>query len=171
MANKSTEIVAESGLNPEELVAVLNSALADEYYAWYQYVAGAPIAYGLFRDEVESQMNEHAKEELKHAEWLSKRIIELNGTPLINPSLWPAVSNCGYIEPSEPRTDILVAQVLKAERCAIEVYQAILEKVKGKDPVTFHIIRKILEEEEDHEQDFQDIEDDFKGALSQLKGN
>lgn len=166
--SKSSEIVDAKGLSSTELVSVLNSALADEYLAAFQYLLGAPIVYGLERKNIEDTMYKHYEEEMEHAKWLTQRIIELDGTPLINPTQWFKVTNCGYIEPNNPKTDVIVEQVLTAERCAIEVYNSILDKVKDKDPVTFDIIRKILSEEEEHERDFMDYQDDLKEAKSQV---
>ena len=52
-------------------------------------------------------------------------------------------------------------QNLKGERCAIAVYKKLLDFVKGKDMITGHLIRHILEEEIEHEQDLEDIQNDI----------
>ena len=42
-------------------------------------------------------------------------------------------------------------------------YNTIIKKVMvSKDPITFHLVRKILADEIEHEQDLQDLEDDIK---------
>ena len=37
-----------------------------------------------------------------------------------------------------------------------------LDKIKGKDPITFNMVRKIMEDEVEHEHDLQDLEEDIK---------
>ena len=114
-----------------------------------------------WREKLEEEMEEHAGEELSHATKLAKRIIELGGTPEIDPANWKKLSTCGYLPPDHPTVDELLEQNIQSERCAIAVYQKILDYVRGKDMITGHIIRHILEEEVEHEQDLEDIRDDI----------
>lgn len=148
--------------NKEELLKLLNCAFAEEWLAYYQYWIGAKIAEGLERPKVVAEFMEHAGEELKHADWLVDRIIELGGTPLIDPDEWKKQAQCRYDAPANPDTKVLVSQNLTAERCAVARYQQICEMCQGKDFVTFNISRKILKEELEHEQEMEDFEADFK---------
>lgn len=153
MGKKGKEIV---NMNVNELVELLNKALADEWLAYYQYWVGAKIAKGPMYNLVSAELNEHAGEELKHAEMLSKRILQLGGTPLLDPKEFSSKTNCGYEIP-EPSVKTLLEQNIKGERCAIEVYTKILEKVKNADYITFNMIRKILEDEVEHEDDLENL--------------
>lgn len=160
MGTKGREIV---GAASEKIVDMLNKAYADEWLAYYQYWVGALIVKGPLRPDVQEELNEHAKEELEHAKMLAERIIQLGGTPILDPMKLIKFSNCGYDEPSDPHTLKVVRQNIKGEQCAILTYNAMLEKIMvQKDPVTFHIVRKILQDEIEHEQDLQDLEDDIK---------
>ena len=62
----------------------------------------------------------------------------------------------------DPGVDALLVQNIKGERCAIEVYKKLLAYVRGKDMVTGHLIRHILQEELEHEQDLEDIQHDIQ---------
>jgi len=159
MGTKGREIV---GVNLEELIKLLNKALADEWLAYYQYWAGAKVAVGRMRGIVAGELEEHAKEELAHAEMIAVRILQLGGTPLINPEQWKKETNCGYDAPSNPDTRKLVEQNIKGEQCAIAVYQKLLKVVEGKDAVTAHLVLEILEEEVEHEEDLEAILADMK---------
>ena len=159
MGTKGREIV---GVNLEELIKLLNKALADEWLAYYQYWAGAKVAVGRMRGIVAGELEEHAKEELAHAEMIAGRILQLGGTPLINPEQWKKETNCGYDAPSNPDTRKLVEQNIKGEQCAIAVYQKLLKVVEGKDAVTAHLVLEILEEEVEHEEDLEAIIADMK---------
>ncbi len=164
MGTKAREIV---GMDVKELVEMLNRALADEWLAYYQYWVGAKIAKGPMRPDVQEELTEHANEELKHAEILSERIIQLGGTPILDPAEFMKHSNCGYEVPSDPHVLKLLEQNIKGEQCAIVVYKKILEKIKlGNDPVTFHLVRKILQDEIKHEQDLEDLLED----ITMIKG-
>lgn len=70
-------------LDLEQLQKVLNEAFAEEWLAYYQYWIAAKVAMGLQRSDIVREFNEHAKEELQHADWLAERIIQLGGTPIL----------------------------------------------------------------------------------------
>lgn len=161
MGMKGKEIVQKAGLDTDKLVMMLNKAYCDEWLAYYQYWIGARLAVGIPREHLEAEMEEHANEELDHAKRLAQRIIELGGTPEIDPGNWKKLSSCGYLPPENPTVDALLEQNIQAERCAIAVYQKILDYVRGKDMITGHIIRHILQEEVAHEQELEDIREDI----------
>ena len=161
MGMKGREIVEKAGIDADKLIEMLNKAYCDELLAFYQYWIGAKLAVGIPRAQLEAEMEEHANEELDHANRLAKRIIELAGTPEIDPAIWKKRSTCGYLPPDNPTVEDLLEQNIQSERCAICVYQKILDYVRGKDMITGHIIRHILEEEVEHEQELEDIREDL----------
>ncbi len=160
MGTKGIEIV---GMDVSELIDMLNKALADEWLAYYQYWVGSKVVQGPMRPQVEAELVEHAGEELKHANMLAERIAQLGGTPLLSPEDWIKNTNCGYEAPSDPNVKKILEQNIKGEQCAIATYHKILEKVKsGNDPITFNMIRKIMEDEVEHEHDLQSIQQDME---------
>lgn len=161
MGKRGREIVK---LDVDELLEHLNKAFADEWLAYYQYWVGAKVAVGPMRGPVAGELMEHAKEELKHADMLTERIIQLGGQPLLKPDDWDKHTNCGYAVPSDPSVKALLQQNIEGERCAIDVYNKLLEMVKDKDPITYHIILEILEDEVEHEEDLQAIQEDMKAS-------
>lgn len=150
-----------SKVDKDELIKILNCAFAEEWLAYYQYWIGAKVAEGLERPKVEAEFKEHAAEELKHADWLADRIIQLGETPILDPDEWKKQAKCKYEAPSNPDTKVLVEQNLIAERCAIARYQQICDLCQGKDYETFRVSRKILKEELEHEQEMEDFQADF----------
>ncbi len=157
MGVKAQELVKRAGLDLQVLIKELNSAYCDEWLAYYQYWIGAKVAEGKMFKLIAAELAEHAEEELEHAEKLAARILELGGTPAIAPDVWLKESICGYLAPTNPDALTLVAQNIQGERCAIEVYQKLLEMVQGKDAVTEHLVREILSDELEHEQDLEDL--------------
>jgi len=159
MGTKGREIV---GVDVDKLIGLMNKALADEWLAYYQYWVGSKVAVGRMRGIVAKELEEHANEELMHANMLTERIVQLGGAPLLSPDQWKKESNCGYDEPADPNTKKLLEQNIKGEQCAIAVYKKLLEMVEGKDPITQHIILDILEDEVEHEDDLEAILEDIK---------
>jgi len=161
MGKAGREIVGKSA---DETIKLLNKALADEWLAYYQYWVGAQVVSGKMRPEIEDELKEHADEEKKHAEMLAKRIVQLGGKPILEFSDLIKQANCGYDAPKNPSTAAIVAQNIQGERCAIAIYSSILKKLKGSDDyITFNLVRKILEDEVEHEEDLENLAEDLKG--------
>jgi bacterioferritin len=114
------------------------------------------------RGAVVAELTEHAQEELKHAEMLSDRIIQLGGDPLLDPADWKKLSNCGYDAPENPFVRDILEQNIKGEQCAIDVYSKLLATVKDKDIVTYNMVAEVLEEEVEHEEDLQALLEDIE---------
>ncbi len=159
MGTRAKDIVK---MDVEKVIEMLNKAYADEWLAYYQYWVGAKVVTGSLRGIAESELIEHATEELGHAEMIAERIITLGGTPILNPDDLAKMSNCGYDAPEDPSVKAIVQQNVKGEQCAIDVYNKMLEVLKDKDEVTYKMILDILEDELEHEQDLQTIMEDLK---------
>ena len=162
MGTKGRQIV---GMDINELLEMLNKAFADEWLAYYQYWLGAKIVKGPMKDAVASELLLHATEELNHANLLAMRIIQLGGTPLISPDKWLDNSHCGYDAPTNPFVKEILAQNIKGEQCAIDVYQKLLKIVKDADPVTYNIVLTILQQEVEHEEDLQSLDEDVESLM------
>ena len=139
-----------------ELLKMLNAALSEEWLAYYQYQIGARMMEGPMRSEVEPELLLHADQELGHALLVVNRIIQLGGTPVINPIEWTKLARCSYEEPSDPYIKAILEQNLKGERCAIQRYQELADFTNGKDHSTYQMAVQILNEELEHENDIED---------------
>ena len=149
-------------LDVNSLIEKLNSALADEWLAYYQYWVGAKVIRGAMKDAAMAELNEHAADELRHAEMLSERIIQLGGTPILDPKEWSEKSGCGYMAPTDPAVMKILEQNVKGEQCAIEAYNNLAEFTKDKDAITYHIVLEILKDEVEHEDDLQSLMEDIE---------
>ena len=158
MGTKGIEIV---GKDVNKLVEMLNKALADEWLAYYQYWVGAKIVKGPMREATVAELLQHATEELGHAELISNRLIQLGGTPLLNPEDWYKMTNCGYEPPVDPYVEVVLDQNIKGEQCAIDVYRKLVDFTRDIDPVTHDIVLSILADEIEHEEDLQAIAEDI----------
>ena len=150
------------GMDIEELVGLLNKALADEWLAYYQYWVGAKVLVGPMKGEVAAELNVHATEELAHANLLAERIMQLGGTPVLSPQKWYDLTNCGYDAPEDPYVEAVLNQNLSGERCAIKTYNDLLSIVEGKDVVTYNMVLGILNDELEHEEDIEAMLEDMQ---------
>ncbi len=120
MGTKGIEIV---GMNVNDLIGLLSKAYADEWLAYDQYWIGAKVIKGPMKEAVIAELTQHAGDELRHADMLARRIIQLGGTPVTEPEEWYSHSNCGYDAPADPFVKAILEQNIKGEQCAILTYQ------------------------------------------------
>ncbi|NLV18115.1 MAG: ferritin [Bacteroidetes bacterium] len=156
-------------MDVDELINLLNKALADEWLAYYQYWTGAKVVKGPMKDAVTSELILHATEELSHAELLAERIVQLGGTPILSPDEWSKLTNCGYDAPSDPYVEIILEQNIKGEQCAIRTYNKLLDITREADPVTYNTVLKILTDEIEHEEDLVALKEDLDLMLIRRK--
>jgi bacterioferritin len=157
MGTKGKQIV---GMDIAELLADLNRAYADEWLAAYAYnhmgqvVTGRPAA-----KQLSSLLLDTSKDELEHQQKLAERIVSLGGKPTAELSKLIEASNAGYPTPpaNEKDFEAIVKTVIHAEHDAIEVYNKLVQKTHGKDPITYNVILDILSEEVEHEDEFESL--------------
>jgi bacterioferritin len=162
MGTKGREIV---GMDVEQLLKLLNMAFADEWFAYFQYWLGAKVVKGPMKEAVIAELLQHAADELRHADMVSTRIIQLGGTPVTEPKKWYEVTSCGYDAPDNPFVQAILDQNIKGERCAIGFYKKLLDATQGKDPVTYNMVLQILQDEVAHEEDLQALAEDIELML------
>jgi bacterioferritin len=163
MGKKGQEIVE---IELDEVLKDLNSAYADEWLAHYQYFLYAQVIEGINADILKSKLEEQSKDELKHAEELIERILQLGGEPTTDVM---NASTCGFSEPPADRSDLasVVELVLKGERCAIEKYNKLAKKYHMKDLVTHEIFEDLLVDEVADEEDWENFMPGLKGKGKQ----
>ena len=150
------------GIDIKKLSHSLKKAFADEWLAYYQYWLGAKITEGPMQEAIVKELEQHAKEELEHAQILCDRLIQLGEIPPLSPQEWSEIANCKYLAPTNPYVKNILEQNLEGEQCAIKTYNQLLKEVKDKDHVTYNMILKILEDEEEHEEDLESLLEDLK---------
>ncbi|MGI6152020.1 MAG: ferritin-like domain-containing protein [Christensenellales bacterium] len=166
MGKKSVKI---ANLDVEKLLEMLNAALAEEWLAYYQYWIGARVMEGPMRSEVEPELLLHATEELNHAVMVVDRIIQLGGTPVLNPKDWFKHAECDYEEPNDPYIEVILNQNLDGERCAIDRYQKIAAFTDGKDFATYQMAVTILNDELEHEEDIESWLTDIERLKDEIR--
>lgn len=156
MARESV-LILRKRIDLPGLIADLNAALSEEWQALYQYWVGALVVEGAMRSDVQNEFEQHALEELAHAKLLAGRIIQLEGIPVLDPTQWAALARCKYEAPLDADVISLLRQNINGERCAVVRYEEIATKTNNVDYTTCDIAKRIMADEEEHEQDLQDL--------------
>ncbi|MDY0116773.1 MAG: ferritin-like domain-containing protein [Sulfurimonadaceae bacterium] len=167
MARVGNSII--KGIEINEIITLLNKAYADEWLAYYQYFIEAKVIKGIMKDAAMAELLQHATDELRHANMVADRILQLGGTPLLNPKEWFTHTNCGYEEPKSFDVVAILQDAIKGEQCAIQTYSMIADITRGKDIVTYDIVSQILADEVEHEEDLQALHDDISEFVIDLK--
>ena len=167
MAVRGNSII--KGVDISEVIKLLNKAYADEWLAYYQYFIEAKVIKGIMKDAAIAELTQHATDELRHANMVADRIIQLGGTPILNPKKWFSKTNCGYEEPKNFDVVSILEDSIKGEQCAISSYSELSEVVRNKDIVTYDMVSQILADEVEHEEDLQALHDDITEFVSDIK--
>ena len=167
MARVGNSII--KGIEVEEVIKLLNKAYADEWLAYYQYYIEEKVVKGIMKDAAIAELQEHAADELRHADMVAQRILQLGGTPLLNPKEWFVHTNCGYEEPKDFDVLAILEDAIKGEQCAIKTYSEIIEITRNKDIVTYDIVSQILADEVEHEEDLVALQEDISEFITQIR--
>ena len=135
----------------EKLLTVLNQLLADELTAISQYMVHSEMCDNWGYDKLHKAIENQAKDEMHHAEWLIQRIIFLEGTPVVS-KLNPMKIGASVLE--------MVTNDQEAELGAVRAYNAAIALAhEVSDQASVDLLIRILKMEEDHE-DWAEIQRD-----------
>jgi len=139
----------------EVVVGLLNKALATEIVCVLRYKRHYFTATGIHAAPVAAEFLEHANEEMRHADALAKRIVELHGKPDFSPE---GLAKRSYAEYAEGESlAAMIREDLIAERIAIEGYREMIAYLGPNDPTTQRVLKEILASEEEHAEDLSSL--------------
>jgi bacterioferritin len=140
----------------EAVIDVLNEVVATEIVCWMRYTQHSIVASGINRAQVAAEFTEHAAEERQHMERAAERVSQLGGTPDLSPAgLSKSHTEYTVTEPTD--LNKMLEENLVAERIVISSYQEIIRWLGDSDPTTRRLMESILEEEEEHADDLNDL--------------
>jgi bacterioferritin len=144
-------------IDVERLICVLNEVIATEIVCYLRYSQHAIAATGIDRAQVAAEFTEHASEEMQHGLWAAERVSQLGGQPDFNPATLAERSHTEYVTVDESDLKRMLTENLVAERIVITSYQEIIRWIGGADPTTRRLMEKILEQEEEHADELNDL--------------
>ncbi len=139
----------------EQVIAILNEALATEIVCILRYKNHYFLATGIHSESVANEFLQHANEEQTHADAISRRIVQLGGRPDWSPKGLETRSHAEYVEGHSLKQ--MIEENLVAERIAIDTYREMITYVGGDDPTTRRILEDILAQEEEHADDLANL--------------
>jgi bacterioferritin len=135
----------------EKILVVLNELLADELTAISQYMVHSEMCDNWGYAKLHHAIEQQAKDEMHHAEWLIKRILFLEGSPV--------VSKLNAMKIGKSVMD-MVGYDQEAELGAVRAYNAGIRLAhEVDDQATVELLTTILKMEEGHE-DWAEIQRD-----------
>jgi len=150
--------------NRDTVIKLLNEALATEIVCVLRYKRHYFMAQGIHSDPIASEFLQHANEEQGHADQISNRIVQLGGSPNLNPDGMLMRSHSEYVE-GQTLLD-MIKEDLIAERIAIDSYTDMIRYVGDDDITTRRMLEGILGVEEEHADDLAsflaDMDKDWK---------
>ena len=138
----------------DDIVKLLNDALATELVCILRYKRHHYTAKGLASLAIAEEFMVHAQEETEHSEKIAERIVQLGGEPDFSPDGLTARSHADYDESSD--LNAMIRANLVAERVAIEAYSQMIALIGDKDSTTRRVLESILSQEQEHADELSD---------------
>jgi bacterioferritin len=132
-------------MTSQKLLDLMNKGIGRELQVSIQYMWQHVQWSGVKGFAVHDEFKKIGITEMKHAEKIAERLFYLGGKPTTKPEA---------ITVGENLKEMIEADI-KAEDTAIKLYREIIKVAEDEgDVTTAHIFRKILEEEEEHQDTF-----------------
>jgi len=155
-------ITSAYGADRERVISVLNEALATEIVCWLRYQRHCHTASGIHAAAVAAEFQQHATDELGHADRLAIRIVQLQGAPNFDPAGLTERSHAQY--DASPDIASMLREDLVAERVAIASYSEIVRWLGDADPTTRRLFEDLLAVEEEHADDLLNLMAGLEGV-------
>ena len=152
---ESGAVTQDYSLDKDQVIKVLNEALATEIVCVLRYRFHYYMATGIHKEGAAAEFLEHSNEEQQHADRIAERIKQLGGKPELNPAIIAQTSHSEYVEGTS--LEDMLREDLVAERIAIQTYREMINFFGDKDPTSRRMMEEILAVEEEHADDIADL--------------
>jgi bacterioferritin len=146
-------ITPHAGSVRQDIIQLLNGALATELVCVLRYKRHHFTAEGLDSTRIAQEFMVHAQEESVHADRLARRIVQLHGAPDFSPESLTQRSHAPY-DASLQLADMIRINLM-AERVAIECYSQMIDLIGQQDVSTRRLLEDILSEEQAHAEELK----------------
>jgi ferritin-like protein len=145
------EVIRNRGVDVEKLIKMLVANAAAEFASTYYYYT--ILRMNLAGHEDYKEICEDARlEDRAHWELIVPRIYELGGNLPNDLKAFHDLAGCPAAKLPDPPTAVnILTLLLESERCAIRSWSAVCDVTFGKDPRTYDMASRILNEEIEHE--------------------
>jgi bacterioferritin len=137
----------ENKITREQMIDLLNEDLAREYQAIIAYVIYSQTIKGAQYNHIAAELQAHAAEELQHALLIAKQIDYFNGTPTNTPK---------EVKRSDKAEEMLRFDLENEKQTILNYRQRIRQADAMGEFALGEVLRKIIEQEQDHLTDLAD---------------
>jgi bacterioferritin len=148
-------VTAGYSADREQVLKLLNEALATEIVCVLRYRRHHFMARGIHGQSVGAEFLVHSNEEQGHADLLAARIVQLGGEPDFSPESLSRRSHAEYVAGGTLAQ--MIQENLVAERIAIDSYRDMVLYLGEQDPTTSTLLKQILSVEEEHADELADL--------------
>ena len=138
----------------QDIIKLLNDALATELVCVMRYKRHHYTAKGLASPKIAEEFMVHAQEETAHGDSIAERIVQLGGEPDFSPATLLQRSHADYDDSTDLKA--MIKANLVAERVAIEAYSQMIAMIGDKDSTTRRMLETILSQEQEHADELSD---------------
>jgi bacterioferritin len=114
----------------EDIIKLLNGALATEIVCTLRYKRHHYTAKGLTSPKIAEEFLVHANEETAHGDMIAERIVQLGGEPDFDPKNLATRAHAEYVEGTSLTE--MIKEDLIAERIAIDSYREMIKLIGDK---------------------------------------
>jgi bacterioferritin len=147
------------GIDIQEIIDALDSFHAQSWVVVHFSLTLKNRLEGQAAFLLSKELEDKAQESMKHAKKLAERIAELGGTETGDPTEFVMLSTLKRFSMPSGTSDIkvILSYILKQEQSIIRKYGDFMIKLRDKDDLTYHLLRKILEDEIRRENEIQTV--------------
>lgn len=136
-------------MDTQEMIGLLNEALAQEHACIIRYLTHAAVVKGVFHEPVKTRLTEIATDEQLHAGLLRDRVVGLGGIP---------TTAVREVKMATTIPEILAINI-EEEKAAIVMYQGMYAKVPEGEVLLRQTLEQLIRDEQEHVQELTQLTD------------
>jgi len=155
----AVQVLKQAGVDVKKLLDLLIAGVSAEFTTYYYYTILRMHCVGLEGEGIKEIVEDARIEDRNHFEAMTPRIYELGGSLPEDIREFANKAACPDAKLPENWRDVkeIIKVLLAAEQCAIKSWAAVCEMTNGKDPRTYDIAQRIMQEEIEHEAWFLEL--------------
>lgn len=149
----AVQVIEKAGVNVQKLIDLLIGGVGAEFTTYYYYTILRMHCTGLEGEGIKEIAEDARIEDRNHFEAMVPRLYEIGGSLPRDIREFADKAACPDAYLPENWTDIkeIIKVLLAAEQCAIRSWGEVCQMTSGKDPRTYDIAQRIMQEEIEHE--------------------
>src|SRR5215211_4985312 len=147
------EVLRKNGIDVDKLIKLITAGVGAEFTTYYYYTILRMHCTGLEGEGIKEIVEDARIEDRNHFEAMVPRLYELGGSLPRDIRKFADQAGCpdAYLPDNWEDINSILKVLLEAEQCAIRSWGEVCDMTTGKDPRTYDIAQRIMQEEVEHE--------------------